>query len=70
MTVNDLSVFIREKQYLQKSKPRPIMHLTSPMENLINAMTEIKMKLRAFTMLLFRVVGLGHLEEALVIKIV
>ena len=41
--------------------------MQSPYENLVNALTEMSLKCRAFTMLLFKFIGLGHLEEEFVI---
>ena len=69
LNVQDLSQFITEKQYLRKSKPRRIWHVTSAWENLQNAFLTTKLKLRAFTMLVFRAVGLGHLEEDFVVQV-
>ena len=42
----------------------------SAWENLANAMTVTNLKCRAFTMILFKAIGLGHLEEEFVIKVV
>mmetsp|Transcript_19879 Transcript_19879/g.26827 ORF Transcript_19879/g.26827 Transcript_19879/m.26827 type:complete len:97 (+) Transcript_19879:357-647(+) len=67
LTVGDLSKFISDKEYLEKSRPRRISHLTSPWENLVNALAETKQKMLTFTMLLFQVVGLGHLDEPFVV---
>ena len=62
-----LSKFVTEKTYLTKSRARRIWHVTTPYENLMNAMTQTNLKLRATPMLVFRVFGLGHLEEEFVI---
>lgn len=70
LTVDDLSHFIKDKDYLKKSKPRQILHMQSAWENLVNALHVTKLKLRAFTLLLFRAVGLGHLEEQFIFQVV
>lgn len=44
--------------------------MTSPLENLQNIFHVTNLKLRAMTMLGFKVVGLGHLEEEFVIQVV
>ena len=67
LTVDGLSKFVTSKKYLNKSKARRIRHVQSPYENLVNALTEMSLKCRAFTMLLFKFIGLGHLEEEFVI---
>ena len=67
LTVSGLASFIKNKTYLVKSKARKISHVTSPYENVANALTIANLKVRAFTMLLFRAAGLGHLEEDFVI---
>ena len=70
LSVDGLAAFIKSKTYLVKSKARRISHVTSPYENIVNALTIANLKVRAFTMLLFKVVGLGHLEEDFVIQVV
>ena len=67
LTIEGLSNFVSDKMYLERSKPRRIMHVRSPYENLVEALTEISLKCRAFSMLLFNFIGLGHLEEEFVI---
>ena len=44
--------------------------MTSPLENLTNVFNVTNLKLRAMTMLIFKVAGLGHLEEDFVIQVV
>ena len=68
LTVDKLAEFVTSKQFLTKSKARNIMHVQSAYENLENALYEVNLKCRAFSMLLFSLVGLGHLEEEFVIK--
>ena len=46
------------------------MHVRSPHENLVEALTEFTLKCRAFAMLIFKFIGLGHLEEEFVIQTV
>ena len=70
LTVADLSKFISDKKYLSLSKPRRILHLTSAWENLVNALNTFRLKLRAFTMLLFRLIGLGHLDEDFCVQVI
>ena len=62
-----LSSFILQEEFKTKSKARYISHVTSPLENLQNIFHVTNLKLRAMTMLGFKVVGLGHLEEEFVI---
>lgn len=70
LTVDGLSSFITKKIYLERSKPRRIMHVRTPYENLAEALHEMTLKCRAFTMLLFKFFGLGHLDEEFVIQTV
>ena len=70
LNVEALSNFITEKTYLEKSKARQIHHVMSAWENFANAMTVTNLKCRGFTMILFKAIGLGHLEEEFVIKVV
>ena len=56
-----------KKIYLERSRPRWIYHVRSPYENLTNALTEMVLKCRAYTMLVYSFIGLGHLEEEFVI---
>jgi len=69
LTVQDLAGFVTEKQFLAKSKPRQISHVTSPLENLLNLWMEAKLKVWATTLLLLRAIGLGHLEEQFVVQL-
>ena len=70
MRVGDLSRFITEKEYLKRSKARRITHVMSPVENLFQAATTARLKMRLMTMYLFKAFGLGHLEEEFVIQLV
>ena len=67
MRVGDLSRFITGKEYLTKSKARRISHVRSPLENLFQAATTTKLKMRLMTMFLFKAFGMGHLDEEFVI---
>ena len=67
MTVKDLSVFITEQVYKEKSRSRRISHVKAPMENFVDAMRVYVYKLKAITMLIFKALGLGHLEEEFVV---
>ena len=46
------------------------MHVRSEYENLVEALTEFSLKCRAFAMLIFNFIGLGHLEEEFVVQTV
>ena len=70
LTVANLSKFVTNKVYKEKSRPRLIRHVTSPWENFSIAVKEMNLKMRAFAMLMFRAFGLGHLEEEFVIQVV
>ena len=70
MTVEELSEFVTKEIFLTKSRARKISHVTSAYENLQLALTEVILKCKAFTMLIFKAIGLGHLSEEFVIQIV
>ena len=70
LTVEGLSSFILQEEFLSKSKARLISHVTSPAENFLNHISLVNLKLRKMTMIIFAAVGLGHLEEEFAVQVV
>ena len=64
-----MTKFVKEKEYLVKSKARHIMHVTSPMENLEHAIHEFRWTMWVIVHGLFKLAGLEYLGEETIMRL-
>ena len=69
LDVRDMTKFVKEKEYLTRSKARHIMHVTSPWENLEHAIHEFRWTMWVIVHGLFKLAGLEYLGEEVIMRL-
>ena len=64
-----MTKFVKEKQYLVKSKERHIMHVTSAWENFEHSIHEFRWTMWVIVHGLFKLVGLEYLGEEAIMRL-
>lgn len=65
-----MTEFVKNKEYLEKSKPRHILHVTSVWENLSFELHKFRVTLWAIIHGVFKAAGLEYLGEEVIFRLV